>query len=488
MWLNDSVAEVPRINSESGCPVRLTDLTSWVRGAGLSPELSSSIEIEQRQLVHQTPLGVAEGATTALAMVGAAIDDIWFARTGRRQQIRIDPRHAEIGMGSTWLLKVDGELANNRFPLTQSPIEGSHKCSDGRDIYFLCVFPSLVNGSAEVLGCELTPEAVAAAVRRRQSDELENALTDRGLTGVIVRDYATWLQHPQGQALASQPVVHIERIGDAAPISLPNGHRPLSGLRVLDATRVIAGPTCTRTLAEFGANVLQVGSQAIPDLISSQADTAHGKRRAFLDLDVAEDVHRLQELCGEADVFVQSYRPGSFDRRGFGPEQLAKIRPGIIYVSESAYSHLGPWRSKRGFDGNVQAASGIMALRSEPLRFSDSDDAPIAMAINDYCTGYWGAYGVLAALRRRSEEGGSWHVRVSLGQTAMWFMRMGLIHNPDDAMSSRDARMLAKEFAEEAESDYGRLTRLRPALQMSETPPGWETRTVLPGVNTCSWD
>jgi crotonobetainyl-CoA:carnitine CoA-transferase CaiB-like acyl-CoA transferase len=390
-------------------------------------------------------------------------------------------------MASTWLLKVDGEPATAKFPMTASPLEGAFECADGKLVYFLCVFPAIVQKTAEVLGCELTRDGVSAALRARPSDEIEASLNAHDLTGVIVRDHATWLRHPQGEVLAPQPVVHIERIGDAPPTPLPIGARPLAGLRVLDATRVIAGPTCTRTLAEFGADVLQIGSPALPDLVASEADTAHGKRRAHIDLNQPASKGQLLDLCRGADVFVQSYRADSLARRGLGPTELTALRPGLIYLSESAYGDEGPWRTKRGFDGNVQAASGILAMHDRNGPPGTGEDSPIAMALNDYCTGYWGAYGVLEALRRRSVEGGSWHVRVSLAQTAMWFLRMGVVHRPEDGMPPREARALVARFSEESDSAYGRLTRLRPAIQMSETPPRWDTPTVRPGHDPCRW-
>jgi len=463
------------------------DMDSWIRAAGLPDRPLPSLRIEAGPQVHASPLGIREGATTVLGLVGQQVADIWQAGTGQAQEVCIDTRHAEVAMASAWLLRLDGDLATTRNA-RGGPIEGGFTTADDKTLYFLCAFPGLTQQTAEALGCELTRESVTAAVRAKPAAELEDALNKRDVTGVIVRDYATWQSHPQGQALANQPVVYIERIGDAAPTPLPQGQRPLSGLRVVDATRVIAGPMCTRTLTEFGADVLHVGSPNVPDLVYTQADTAHGKRRAFIDLDQADGAARMRDLCSTADVFVQSYRPDSLARRGFGPADVAAMRPGVVYVTESAYGDEGPWRTKRGFDGNIQAATGIQALHGpRPRPVAGGDDSPIAMAINDYCTGYWGAYGVLEALRRRAIEGGSWHVRVSLAQTAMWFLGMGSIHQPADAMPVREARDLAAELSEDIESEYGLMTRLRPVLQLSETPAHWATPTVLPGHDAAQW-
>lgn len=466
--------------------MNVRDLEPWIAGAGLSPRPLPSLSIEQGPQIHASPLGIRQGATTVLALIGQQIADIWQAQTGRTQQIYIDTRHAEIAMGSAWLLKLDGDLATTRNA-AGGPIEGGFPTADGRTLYFLCAFPGLTQQTADALGVEVSREAVAAAVHAKAADELEAIMVAHDLTGVIVRDYDTWLQHPQGQALKDQPTVVIERIGDAPPIPLPGGERPLSGLCVLDCTRVIAGPMGTRTLAEFGADVLQVSAPGLPDLLYTEADTAHAKRRTLLDLNTADGLAQIKELIRGADVFVQSYHPGSFARRGLGPADLAALRPGIIYVSESAYGHTGPWATKRGFDGNVQAATGIQAMHGPRDRGARGEDTPIPMAINDYGTGYWEAWGILEAVRRRATEGGSWLVRPALAQTAHWFLRMGSVNNPEAAMPVSEARALVAQFSDEADSAYGRMTRLRNPLQLSETPPTWATPTVKPGHHQPVW-
>ena len=215
------------------------------------------------------------------------------------------------------------------------------------------------------------------------------------------------------------PAVIIERIGDAPPKPIPGGELPLNGVRVIDNTKVLAGPTISRTLAALGADALHIGAPDVADLQAAQADTGHGKRRAHVDFDTADGRDTLWNLLEDADIFSQSYRAKSLARRGLSPEALAERCPGIIYISENAYGQFGPWQEKRGFDGNVQAASGIHHVQQKDMA-SMMGVGP-AIALNDYGTGYWGAYGALEALRRRSIEGGSWHVRVALGQTAAWF-------------------------------------------------------------------
>jgi crotonobetainyl-CoA:carnitine CoA-transferase CaiB-like acyl-CoA transferase len=208
-----------------------------------------------------------------------------------------------------------------------------------------------------------------------------------------------------------------------------------------------------------------------------EVDTGHGKRQAYLDLEEAKGAVTLRRLIGRADVFSQGFRSGSLDRRGFGPEELASIRPGIVYVSENAYGHVGPWRQRPGWEQLAQAATGVTLQQggARPVI------APAAMT--DYTTGYLAALGAMIALRRRAFEGGSWHVRTSLARTAMWFQSLGNDLNPAAASEVGNLGMLM----EDRETGYGRLRYLRPALDMSVTPPAWREVVRPPGSDPAEW-
>jgi len=419
-------------------------------------------------------------------MVATAIEEIWARKTGRRQQVAIDLRHAAAAISSMWLVRIGGQRAVEQMIGGRPVTIGQYRSADGRLIWLQDSHRGLQQGALEVLAAEPTVESVAEAIAHRNASELEEAFVERGLTGVIVRKPEEWLEHPAGAALRDVPVVEIERIGDAAPIPLPSGPRPLSGLRVLEDTRILAGPTISRTLAEFGADVLQIGTERHigEESEAMLADTGHGKRRAYLDLVTEDGLETARELLRTADVFSQSYRAGSLERLGLGAEAVAALRPGIVYVSMNCFGFRGPWMAKRGFDGNAQAASGIRHIQ---MGERPPDLSGVAMAMNDYGTGYWGAYGVLRALQLRAEQGGSYHVRVSLGQTAMYFLRLGAPHDRDDGLD-RDAMLgLAAGYMEEHESGFGTLTRLRPVIQMSETPPRWDLPTVRPGTHQPHW-
>src|SRR5437868_2533935 len=184
----------------------------------------------------------------------------------------------------------------------------------------------------QVLSCEENRQAVREAVARWDALELEEAIIAAGGAGGMVRSMAEWAQHPQAVAIASLPLMEILKIGEAPVEKLPEGDRPLSGIRVLDLTRVLAGPTCARTLAEHGADVLKITAPHIAARDDQEYDTGHGKLSARLDLRQTQDLETLKGLVRDGDVFSQGYRPGTLAGRGLAPQQLAALRPGIVYV------------------------------------------------------------------------------------------------------------------------------------------------------------
>ena len=345
------------------------DLEAISEAAGV-PATTTPIEFTgPDDPTYPSPLRLGEGTAALLANVAGAVSDITAATSGTPQSARIDVGHALVSISSMWVLRVNGVLAGEALADEMAPGQGIFTTRDGRHLYLLSGFAHIVERTLEAIGCHDVTR-LAEHVAERDSAELEAALVEAQLTGVVLRDAEQWAAHPQGRLLAESPTVRIERIGDAPPTPLPEGAQPLSGLRVLDSTRVLAGPTISRTLAGLGADVLHVGSPNVPDLQSAQADTGHGKRRAFVDLETPEGVDAMWHLIEGADVFSQSYRAESLARRGLGLDAVAARRPGIIYVSENAYGQSGPWREKRGFDGNVQAASGIASLHQRPDQFA----------------------------------------------------------------------------------------------------------------------
>jgi crotonobetainyl-CoA:carnitine CoA-transferase CaiB-like acyl-CoA transferase len=224
--------------------------------------------------------------------------------------------------------------------------------------------------------------------------------------------------------------------------------------------------------------VLRVGAARLPSIEPFVVETGRGKRNAFLDLDLPEQAERLRELVRGADVFCQGYRAGALERRGFGPEALAALRPGIVAVSIDCYGHVGPWAERAGWEQLAQSASGIAAAEG-----GDGPPRLIPAAATDYTTGYLAAFGALTALARRAREGGSWHVRASLCQTAMWLTRLGADLDPAAASGLGDvaSRLVQTDTA------WGRLAHLGPVVEMEHTPPRWELPPAPLGAHPPAW-
>jgi crotonobetainyl-CoA:carnitine CoA-transferase CaiB-like acyl-CoA transferase len=251
---------------------------------------------------------------------------------------------------------------------------------------------------------------------------------------------------------------------------------------VLDLTRIIAGPVCGRTLAAHGADVLLVTAPHLPSMLPLVIDTGRGKLSTAIDLRESNGREALAALLREADIFIQGYRPGAIAAFGFGPQEAARIRPGIIYVSLCAYGHDGPWAKRRGFDSLVQTASGLNVAEGEA--FGTAEPRPLPAQELDHATGYLLAYAAMSALTRRIEKGGSWHVRCSLAQTGYWLRGLGRI----DGMTCPDPRSAdVRDLMEEAPSGFGRLTAVRHAAIMEKTPPHWARPSVPLGTHPPAW-
>ena len=263
--------------------------------------------------VLPTPFRIGEAAAASLAATGIAVSDLWHLREGRQQDVRVDVRRATASLRSgNYVLLNGGQVREER-----TPVMGVYPTADGRWMYLHCNFPNHRDAALGVLGVEEDREEVRRAVAKWKAQELEEAIVAAKGAGGMARSMQEWAMHPQSEAVATLPLLEIEKIGDSPPLPLPEGPRPLSGVRVLDLTRVLAGPTCARTLAEHGADVLKITGAHLPSSVSQEYDTGHGKLSAHVDLRHRDDADTLRELVCEADVFSQGYRPGALDRRGF---------------------------------------------------------------------------------------------------------------------------------------------------------------------------
>ena len=453
--------------------------------AGWSEERARAVEITGgTDPILPTPFRLGETSTAALAAVGLAASDLWEIRTGRRQEVAVDTRQATASLRSGTYLKIDG----TRVPNGRNEVMGVYPAKNGRWSYLHCNFPNHRAAALQVLGVPEDREAVRKAVAQWDALELEEAIIAAKGAGGMVRTMEEWARHPQAAAIATLPLMEIVRIGDSPPEPLRNGDRPLSGIRVLDLTRVIAGPTCARPLAEHGADVLKITGAHLPSLGRQEYDTGHGKLSAHLDLREAKDVETLRGLVREADVFSQGYRPGTLGNRGFSPEALAQLRPGIVVVSLCAFSHVGPWASRRGFATVIQTVSGITHRQGELFPGAQPGPQFYPVSAIDFLTGYLMAFGALVALARRTREGGSWLVRISLAQVGRWLVERGQV--PEAELKGVPKEFTAAElerWSMASDTPAGRLEHLAPVLRLSETPPRWARPMVPLGYNEPVW-
>lgn len=450
-------------------------LAALLASTGL--EVGATATLNGQDPVLPSRFHIGEAAATALGATGLAANELWTLSGGKVQDVSVDVRGAAASLiGFLFQRMEDGDQ-----PIREDrALVDLYQTGDDRWVHLHGAFPKLADGTLRVLDCEPTAASVASAMRNWKAQDLEDTLAAEGLCGAMARTREEWLAHDQGKALANSPPVEIIKVGESDPEPIRSSTRPLGGTRVLDLTRVLAGPTCARTLASHGAEVLKVNSPNLQSVPPFVIDTGHGKRSALLDLDTAGDAQTLRGLATTTDVFSQGYRKGALERRGFGAEDLAALRPGIIYVSINAYGHVGPWADRPGWEQLAQTASGIATDEGTP-------EAPrlIGAAATDYTTGYLAALGVMTALKRRAVEGGSYRVRASLCQTANWLYSFGLFDR-DAPLPEMDFG-LAEPWMTRSQSGFGTLHHLGPISHMSETPPRWDQPTVPLGTHEAKW-
>lgn len=463
-------------NRETRSLAALRDI--W-REAGLPDESLDHIELRGVEPVLPSSFAVGTAAQTSIAAAALAAAELWHLRGRARQRVTVDMLHAAQECRSYFTI-------NGITPNPWDKISGTYRCGDGGWVRIHANFAHHRDGALALLGCPTgdgaTREAVAQALQRWKAQEFEQVAADAGLVVAAMRSFEEWDAHPQAAALAGQPLVSIERIGDADPRPLPKyGHdaRPLKDIRVLDLTRIIAGPIGGRTLAAYGADVMLVNSPHLPN-IDNIIDTSRGKLSVHADLETADGRIALGNLLRSAHVFVQGYRPGGMEDLGFGPQEVARIRPGIVYVSLSAYGTHGPWSGRRGFDSLVQTATGFN--HAEAQAEGQAEPKPLPVQILDYASGFLMAFGAQAALARQSTEGGSWQVRVSLARTALWLRGLGRVA---DGLSCPMPPI--EGLLETSQSGFGSLTAVRHAAQFSATPAGWTRPSVPPGTHPTVW-
>ena len=448
-----------------------TALDDLLAIAGLDAD---HIEIESEDLALDTRIRATEAAVAALGAGGYIASRFIGAGT-----VRVATRHVEASLQSYAHLKFadpDRAPGPRRAAAQRATIAGFQRAGDGRWMYIHPGFPHNTESLLELFGNPRDENEANQAIASWEAPRLEREIMRRGLCSAMVRDPEEWDTSPMGQILNSRPVVEIIQVGDADARPASSGPRPLSDYNVLDLTRVLAGPTCARTLASYGANVIRISAQDLPHVPLFVAETGLGKRSAHIDLKTDSGRAKLRGLIGEADVFSQGYRTGALERQGFGVADVVRAKPGIVYVSINCYGHEGPWRSVPGWEQLAQTVTGMAYLHGNYQNNGTPQLQPAA--VTDYTTGYLAAYGALAALLRQREQGGSYWVRVSLARTGVWMRSLGLrdavTHRPFDDAEIANLRAVTQ-------TEWGAMHHLRPAVELSNTDVFWRQPPVSLG-------
>lgn len=450
------------------------------RLAGGAPGALDTVKLPGTEPALPSSFAVGTMAQATIAASALAAAEIWRSRTGEAQTVSVDMRHAAAEFRSENYLSVPG--VDSR---TWDKVAGVYQTGDGRYVRLHTNLPHHRSGMLELLGAAYDRDSVRQALQTWQGEALETAAAERGLVATMMRSPAEWNAHGQGQALAQLPLFEVIRIGDAPPRLWPTGDRPLAGIKALDLTRIIAGPVCGRTLAAHGADVLQIAGPQLPFSPLLVMDTGRGKRSTHIELTEASGRATLERLTRDADIFVQGYRPGAIASKGFAPEQLAAISPGIVCVSLSAYGHKGPWSNRRGFDSLVQNANGLNHAEAEAFGVAAGPKELPAQAL-DHGSGYLMASGAMVALQRQRAEGGSWLVRVSLAQTGHWLWKLGRL-GADGLNAQTPKPDEIADLLEVYPSGFGPMTAVRHAGALSKTAPRWDLPSVPLGTHPAEW-
>jgi CoA-transferase family III len=454
----------------------LADLWTGVGGDAAALD-AVTLSGEEPQL--PSSFRVAAAAQASIAAAGLAAARIWQLRSGQSQDLTVDMRHAVAECRSERYLRVDGKPP----PPAWDAIAGIYNTRDRRFVRLHTNFPHHRDAVCAVLNCAPARDQVQAALMQWDGEAFETAAYAAGCVVALMRPHEAWSALPQADAIANLPLVEIEKIGEAEPRPWPKGDRPLQGLRVLDLSRVIAGPVAGRTLAAHGADVMLVSSPDLPAIPWLTIDTGRGKLSSFVDLKSEQGRELLRGLLAQADFFSQGYRPHSLAALGFSPHDAASISPGIVCASLSAYGRAGPWAERRGFDSLVQTATGFNHAEGVAAGVDGPKELPAQML--DHATGYLMALGAMMARARQSREGGSWLVQVSLARTGRWLWELGRIA---DGFAAEDLRSDAiVPLVEEVASGFGPLRSIRHAALLSRTPAFWSRPAMPLGSHPPQW-
>ncbi|KAJ9653391.1 hypothetical protein H2198_007431 [Neophaeococcomyces mojaviensis] len=459
---------------------------------GLPEDVLNSLQLQGGDAVAvPSSFKIGHLAQSSIALSGLVAALIHSHRNGTTvPKVIVGRQHAAAEFQSEKLYLLNGERSQPPWGI----ISGLHQSSDG---YIRChdSFQHHRNAALQLLGCSATATKAqfAEKVKLWRSLDLETAAVDNGAVIFALRSDAEWDVTPQARAVQQFPIT-ITKVADSAP-GLPDrftrdNSKCLRDLRVLEMSRVIAAPVAGKTLAAHGADVLWITSPNLPDLPDLDKDFGRGKRTAQLDLNNTDNLQQLRELLQEADVFLQSYRPGSLAAKGLSIEELLKDRDGkaLIYASLPAWGTEGPWAGRRGFDSMVQTASGMNV--SEARHHGKGEVArPMPCQALDHGAGYLLASGIMTALYRQANEGGSYQVSVSLASVMQYLKSLGQYEDGTGFRCKRYDRFedVPAEFMETRDCAFGRLESIKHSVRIDGVDVSWEHMPKPLGSDEAVW-
>jgi len=400
----------------------------------------------------------------AVAASALAVADADSARNGREpERVGVDVEHVAVAARSERYAHLVGQAPPDLF----APLSRLWQAADGW-VRVHANYAWHKERALRVLRCSDSPDAFGAEIRRRTTEDLEESFAEAGALAFVVRSLQEWEAHPHGRAVARLPLLETTAGGRAGTRPLPPG-RFLERVRVLDLTRVIAGPVATRTLAAWGADVLRLDSPGLPEIEAQTIDTLPGKRSALLDAANPEGADLLQRLLGQADVLVQGYRPGALSRFGLSSDALAERHPHLSVVTLSAWGRSGPWADRRGFDSLVQCPTGIAVAESKAGK-----PGALPAQVLDHATGYLAAAAGALSVAGTARGLPPRHALLSLAQTARWLQSTPA--QPRDPAAG-GALLDAERYMTELAGGETRVRLVRPPGDVGGKTPVWDRTT-----------
>lgn len=438
--------------------------------------------------VLQSPLRIGGAAAIGLLAKSVAAAAMHRWRGGPGQDIATDLRRAPHRLSPFYDMQWERIGGYPVMPtLEVGNIMGAvfFRTADERWVMPQAMYAGLRLKAQELLGVPLTYGPVAEAIGKWNGLDLEQAAAVIGMVMPMVRTLPEMLAEPQyTQVLADLPLIEVKRIGDSPREPLPPlGALPFSRLRALGMGHVIAGAGLGRSLALHGMDVLNLWRPGEGENDPLYATANVGLRSAWLD--PRRDRAKLSELLQGTDIFFHNRRPAFLREIGLTPEDAARERPGIVYVSISLHGESGPWANRPGFDQSAGCVTGIMALEGN----LQAPQLPPVVVINDYLTSWLAQVGVVAALKRRAEEGGSWHVHVSLTRVALWLISLGLFDKDwaHRTAGSQEQHLYLDPECFQAATPMGDYQGVTDQVAMSLTPGHYDPVLVPRGSSGAQW-